>query len=72
MDALLIWYFAVAVGCAASVRHATREPETKPEHVRVLPPWLANITAHTEPLDGYQDTLFFSDSEKDHARSKEL
>jgi len=72
MDALLAWYLAVFIGFGVSVRHTIREQETKPPHVRVLPPWLATITSHVEPLDGYQDPLFFADSEKDHARSKEL
>lgn len=66
MDALLAWYLAVLVGFGVSVRHTTREQETKPPHVRMLPPWLASITAHAEALEGYQDPLFFPESDKQH------
>lgn len=70
MDALLAWYLAVFLGFGASVRHTTREPESKPPHVRSIPPWLANITAYTEPIEGYQDPLFFTDSDKHAAKQK--
>lgn len=67
IDLLLIWYAAIAIGFGASVYRTTREPETKPQHVRMLPPWLSNITAHAEALEGYQDPLFFADSDAKHA-----
>ena len=58
MDALLIWYSACAIGFCAAVRHNTKAPDERPPHARVLPRWLADLTAHTEPLDGYQDPIF--------------
>lgn len=67
MDALLAWYLAVFIGFGVSVRQTTKEQEPKPPHVRVLPPWLATITAHIEPLDGYQDPLFSTDHDTQHA-----
>lgn len=70
MDALLAWYFAVFLGFGLSVRHATKKPENKPPHVRKLQPWLANITAYTEPIEDYQDPLFMSAKKDENAACK--
>ena len=70
MDALLAWYLAVFIGFGVSVRHKTREQEMKPPHVRMLPPWLATITAHVEALEGYQDPLFFPETDKQHGTTQ--
>ena len=70
MDALLAWYLAVLIGFGLSVRHTTREQEMKPPHVRILPPWLATITAHAEALEGYQDPLFFPETDKQHGTTQ--
>jgi hypothetical protein len=66
MDLLIGWYLAVFLGFGATTYARTREPETRPPQVRMLPPWLADLTAHTEPLEGYQDPLFFTDSKQEH------
>lgn len=70
MDALLAWYLAVFLGFGASVRHTTRAPESKPPHVRKLPPWLADITAYAEPIEGYQDPLFLPEKKEEDAACK--
>lgn len=71
IDLLLLWYAVVAIGTGASIYVTTREPEKKAEHVKMLPPWLANLAAHTEPIEGYQDPLFFADSERKNVRTKQ-
>ena len=70
MDLLIAWYVAVFLGFGATTYARTREPETRPAHVRVLPPWLATITAHAEALEGYQDPLFFPESDKQHGTTQ--
>ena len=70
IDLLLIWYAVIAIGTGASIYVTTRHPEKKAENVRMLPHWLATITAHSEALEGYQDPLYFVDSEKAHAKTR--
>jgi hypothetical protein len=56
MDALLIWYLACSLGCVVAVYVNTR-PEQQ-EQTRILPRWLADLAAYTEPLDGYHDPIY--------------
>jgi hypothetical protein len=56
MDALLIWYLACSLGCGLAVYVNTRPKRQKP--VRTLHQWLADMAAHTKPLDGYHDPIY--------------
>jgi hypothetical protein len=65
MDALLIWYLVVSVGFAVSIR---KKPAKKKPQGRIMPEWLAQIIAYSEPIEGHRDPLFYSDDE--HVRTK--
>jgi hypothetical protein len=65
MDALLIWYLVVSVGFAVSIRK--KSSQKKPNR-RIMPDWLAQIIAYSEPIEGHRDPLFYSDD--NHVRTK--
>jgi hypothetical protein len=66
---LALWYAAVYVGLGVSLYLTLREPKKKTVR-RTMPAWLTSIIAHSEPIDGWEDPLFYSDSEVKHGRSK--
>jgi hypothetical protein len=72
MDTLLIWYFACAIGFGISV-YARTKPEKKKRKVRVIAPWLSNIYAYSEHIEGYEDPIFQTapmELERDAASTK--
>ena len=69
IDLLLLWYLAVYAGLGLSLYLTTRGTKKNTSH-RVMPAWLTSIIAHSEPIDGWEDPLFYSDSEVKHGRSK--
>lgn len=61
MNALLVWY-ALVFGClGVGVYAVTPKTPHRQERSVGLPAWLANTLAYSEPIEGYQDSLFSTD-----------